>query len=88
MVSAYPADRHLIGRQRASLVGADDRGAAKGLDGRQAADNGVLLRHAAGAKGEAGRDDSWKTLRDGGNGKGDGDFEVVDGALWMQCIKM
>lgn len=39
--------RHLVGRQRASLVGADDRRAAERLDRWQRAHNSVLLRHTA-----------------------------------------
>eukprot|EP00053_Salpingoeca_punica_P015069 m.137833 g.137833 ORF g.137833 m.137833 type:complete len:1067 (-) comp16613_c0_seq1:133-3333(-) len=73
--------RHLVGGQRAGLVGADDGGAAQGLHRRELADKGVLLGHAAGAQSQAGGDDGGKTLGDGGDGEGDGDFEVVNGAL-------
>lgn len=52
---------HLVGGECASLVGADDRGAAQGFHGRQASDNGVLLGHTAGTKSEAGGDDSGQT---------------------------
>ena len=44
-------------------------------------DDGVLLGHTAGAKSQAGGDDSGQTLRDGGDGESDGNLEVVDGAL-------
>jgi len=76
---SHPGDRHLIGGQGSRLVRADDGGAAQGLHRRQAADDGVLLGHAAGAQGQAGGDDGGKTLGDGGYGQRHSDLEVVDG---------
>ena len=80
-VSTYPADRHHVGSESPSLVGADDRGTAKCLHRRQAPHNSVLLGHASSAQGKAGGDDGRKTLRNGGYGKGHGNLEVVDGSL-------
>lgn len=77
----YAANRHLVGCQCASLIGADDRRASEGFDGRQAADDGVLLGHTTGAKSQASGDDGWQTLGNGSNSQSNGDLEVVDGAL-------
>lgn len=77
----HAADRHLIGGECSSFIGADDRGATQSLDRGQRADNGVLLGHTAGAQSQAGGDDGRKTFRDGGHSQGDGDFEVVDSAF-------
>lgn len=63
---SYPAHRHLIGCQRASLVGADDRCTAKGLHWGQTADDGVLLGHAPCSQSQTGSDDSGKTWRKDG----------------------
>ena len=41
-----PADGHLVGGERAGLVGADDGRAAERLHRRQAAHDRVLLGHA------------------------------------------
>mmetsp|Transcript_102450 Transcript_102450/g.290198 ORF Transcript_102450/g.290198 Transcript_102450/m.290198 type:complete len:512 (+) Transcript_102450:1521-3056(+) len=71
-------DDHLIGGQRACLVGADDSGAAEGLYRRQLADDGVALRHLASAQRQARRDDGGQALGDGGHGQRHRDLEVVD----------
>ena len=55
--STYPADRHLVGGERAGLVRADHRRAAERLDRRQTAHDRVLLRHAPSAERQARRDD-------------------------------
>lgn len=78
IVATHPADGHLVGGERARLVGADNRGAAQGLHGGKAADDGVLLRHATRAQGEAGGDDGGQALGDGGHSQGHGDLEVID----------
>mmetsp|Transcript_9814 Transcript_9814/g.26683 ORF Transcript_9814/g.26683 Transcript_9814/m.26683 type:complete len:253 (+) Transcript_9814:1910-2668(+) len=72
---------HLVGGERARLVGADDGGAAQCLHGGQLAHDGVLLDHLASAEGEAERDHSGQALWDGGHAQRDGDFHVVDAAL-------
>ena len=77
----HTADGHLIGGQSSRLVRADDGRATKGLDGGQRSHDGVLLGHTTGAQGQAGGDYGRQTLGDGSYGKGDGDLEVVDGAL-------
>lgn len=76
-----PADRHLVGRQSASFVGADDRRATQSLYGWQGSYNGVLLGHTPGAQSQASRNYSGQTLRNSGYGKSDGDLEVIDGTL-------
>lgn len=53
---------HLVGCEGASLVRADDGGAAQGLHRGQTPDNGVLLGHTAGTKSQTGGDDSRQTL--------------------------
>jgi len=55
--SADPADRHLVGRESAGLVGADDRRAAERLDRRQTTHDRVLLGHTSSAERETRRDD-------------------------------
>merc|ERR1711963_139442 len=75
------ADRHHVGGEGSGLVGADDGGAAKSLHGWQRTDDGVLGGHPPGAEGEAGGDDGGQTLGDSGHSQGNGDLEVVDGAL-------
>ena len=39
------------------------------------------MKHKPGSESQTGGDDSRKTLRDGGDGEGDGNLEVVDGPL-------
>jgi len=58
---------HLVGGEGASLVRADDRGAAQGLHRGQASDDGVLLGHTAGTQSQAGSDDSGQTWKMLGN---------------------
>lgn len=77
--STHPADGHLVGGEGAGLVGADDGGAAQGLHGGQAPDDGILLGHAPRAQGQAGGDDSREALRDGSHRQRHRDLEVVDG---------
>lgn len=76
-----PANRHLIGGQCTSLVRADDRRTAKGLDGWQGSHDRVLLRHTTRAQGQTRGDHGRQTFGDGGYGKSDGYLEIVDGAL-------
>lgn len=75
------ADGHLVGGQSASLVGADDGGAAEGLYRGQGAHDGVLLGHTSGSQSQAGGDDSRQSLRDGSHSQGHSNLEVVDGTL-------
>ena len=77
----YPTDRHLIGGERAGLVGADDRRTTERLDRRQAAYNGVLAGHTTSAESQAGRDDGRQPFRDGSHRQSHGDLEVVDRTL-------
>ena len=58
-------DGHLVGGEGARLVGADDGGAAKRLDGGQLADDDVAVGHATGAEREAERDHRGEPLGDG-----------------------
>jgi len=75
------ANGHLVGGQSTGFVGADNAGATESLNGWQRSDDSVLLGHSVGAQSEASGDDGWETLWDGGNGKSDGDFKVVNGTL-------
>mmetsp|Transcript_33669 Transcript_33669/g.39569 ORF Transcript_33669/g.39569 Transcript_33669/m.39569 type:complete len:572 (-) Transcript_33669:477-2192(-) len=72
---------HLVLGESAGLVGADDARATKSLHGGQSAHNAVVGAHFASSKSQASRDDGGETLRDGSDGKSDGDLEVVDAAL-------
>mmetsp|Transcript_2324 Transcript_2324/g.8265 ORF Transcript_2324/g.8265 Transcript_2324/m.8265 type:complete len:645 (-) Transcript_2324:205-2139(-) len=74
---SHVANRHLVGRESASLVGANDRSAAKSLDRGQRADDSVVLRHLHGAKGKARGDHGRQALGDSRNSKSDCDLEVV-----------
>ncbi len=56
--------RHLVLRQRAGLVGADDRHAAEAFDRLQILDNGVFLCHFLGAHRLYDRDDRAERLGD------------------------
>merc|ERR1711887_214240 len=79
--SEHLADGRHVSGEGASLVGANNAGAAKGLNRWKAPHNGVLGSHPPGSESQTGGDDSRKTLRDGGNGESDGNLEVVDGSL-------
>merc|ERR1719365_11825 len=80
--SEHLADRHHVGGEGASLVRADNAGTAEGLNRRKAPNNGVLGSHPPGSESKAGGDDSGEALRDGSDGKGDGNLEVVDSSLY------
>ena len=60
---------HRVFGQRAGLVGADHRGAAQGFHGRQVADDGAALGHAADADGQGNAHGSRQALRDGADGQ-------------------
>jgi hypothetical protein len=60
----YSADRHLIGGECTGFVRADDRCAAKCLDGWKRADDGILLGHTTCSQCQTSGDDSWQTLGD------------------------
>lgn len=72
---------HFVLGKGTGLVGADNAGAAKGLNGRKSAHNAVVGGHLARSKGQASRDDCGQALRNGSDGKSDGDLKVVDAAL-------
>lgn len=79
--SILPANGHLVSRQSASFVGADDGRATQSFYGRQGSYNGVLFGHTPGTQSQASRDYGGQTLGDSGYSESDGDFEIVDGAL-------
>ena len=72
---------HLVGGESSGLVGADDSGAAEGLDGGEFADDGVVLGHFLRAERKAGGDDGGQAFGDRGDGEGNSDFEVVNAAV-------
>mmetsp|Transcript_28004 Transcript_28004/g.69930 ORF Transcript_28004/g.69930 Transcript_28004/m.69930 type:complete len:519 (+) Transcript_28004:1557-3113(+) len=78
---------HLVGRQGACLVRADDSGAAECLHRRQPTDYRIPLGHFACAECEACGDDRRQSLRDGSHGECDGDFEVVDAATQEAAMR-
>ena len=71
-------DRHLVLREGARLVRADDLRAAKGLHGGELADNGVVLAHLGDADGEHDGHHGRQSLGDGRDGKRHGDHERVE----------
>ena len=64
--------RHLVLRERAGLVSADDRGAAEGFYGWQLADDGAPPRHARDADRERDGDGGGQTLGNRADGERDG----------------
>ena len=58
MLDTHLGHTHLVGGEGASLVRADDGGAAQGLHRGQASDDGILLGHTASSQSKAGGDDS------------------------------
>mmetsp|Transcript_7970 Transcript_7970/g.18801 ORF Transcript_7970/g.18801 Transcript_7970/m.18801 type:complete len:537 (-) Transcript_7970:515-2125(-) len=73
--------RHLVRRQRARLVRADDARAPERLDGRQVPNERVLGSETPRPEREAGRDDRGETLGDGGDSEHNRDLEEVHAAL-------
>ena len=61
---------HLVLRQGAGLVGADDLGAAQGLHSGQPADDRIALAHIGHANAQYHSNHSGQALRDGGNRQG------------------
>ena len=80
-------DGHLVLRQRAGLVGADDLSAAECFDGGQAADNGIALTHVRDADGQHDRDDRCKPLRYRGDGEGYGDHEGAQNGVEREVAR-
>ena len=74
-------DGHLVLRESARLVRADDLGAAERLDGGHLADDGLALGHLGDAHGEHDRDHGHEALGNGGDGQGHGDHEGVEDHL-------
>ena len=87
VVAVVVDNGHLVLGEGAGLVRADDLGAAEGLDGGQAADDGVALGHVGDADGEHDRDNGGKTLRYGRDGQGDGDHEAVENDLELKSAR-
>merc|ERR1712131_222462 len=73
--------RHLVSGECTGLIRADNRGTTKGFDGWEGADDRVLLGHSVGTQSQTGCDDSWETFWDSSDGKGNSDFEIVNGTL-------
>ena len=72
------AHRHLVLRERAGLVRADDRRAPERLDDRQAPHERLPLHHPADSDRERDRDDSGQRLGDDGDGERDAEHEHLD----------
>ncbi len=66
-----PFRRHLVARERAGLVRADDRCRTQRLDRGEAADHGIAGGHALHANRERDRDDGRQPLRDDADRKRD-----------------
>ena len=71
-------DGHLVLGKRAGLVRADGLRAAESLDGRELADNRLALGHFGHAERKHDSHDGNQTLRDGGDGKRDGDHKGIE----------
>ena len=71
-------DGHLVLGKGTGLVGADGLRAAKGLDGRELADNRLALGHFGHAERKHDSHDGNQTLRDGGDGKRDSDHKGIE----------
>ena len=69
---------HLPDRQRAGLVGADDRGRAQRFDRRQFTHQRAAARHAQYAEPERNRDDRGQSLRHGGHRQADRGHEQLE----------
>lgn len=78
---------HLVRGQGASLVGADDVRATKGLNARKVTNDRVLLSHLLRAKGETCGDHSSQTLRDSGDGERNSNLEVVHSSLKNTVVR-
>src|SRR3546814_2898190 len=57
-----PAHQHLVARERAGLVGTDDRGRAERFDGRETTDDGVACSHPLDADSKRDRDHRRQSL--------------------------
>ena len=73
------AHGHLVFRERAGLVGADDRRAAERFDGGEFADDGFSLRHARHADGQDDRHGGGQPLGNRADRERDGGHEHLDG---------
>ena len=71
-------DGHLVLGKGTGLVGADGLRAAKGLDGRELADNRLALGHLGHAERKDDGHDGDQALGNGGDGKRDGDHKGVE----------
>ena len=71
-------DGHLVLGEGTGLVGADGLRAAKGLDGRELADDCLTLGHLGHAKRQHDGHDGNQALGDGGDGKRDSDHKGVE----------
>ena len=71
-------DGHLVLSKGTGFVGADGLRAAKGLDGRELADNRLALGHLGHAERQHDGHDGDQTLGDGGDGKRDGNHKGVE----------
>ena len=72
---------HLVLRERAGLVRADDGGAAERFDGGKFADDRAAFRHARDADGERDGDRRGQSLRDRADREGDRGHEHLDRAF-------
>ena len=71
-------DGHLVLGKGTGLIGADDLGAAKGLDSGHLANDRLALGHLGDAHGQNDGDDGNQALGNSGNGQGHGDHEGVE----------
>jgi len=76
-----PGHAHLAGGQSSRFVGADYVRTTKGFDAWEIPNDRILLGHLFGSERKACGDHGGETLWDGGNGKRDGDLEVIDSAV-------
>ncbi len=65
----YFADRHLVLRQRAGLIGTDDRCTTQGFHRWKTPDDGIVPCHSPNPDGQTARHNGGQCLRNGGNGE-------------------
>ncbi len=71
----HPAHDHAVFRERAGLVGEDDRRRAQRFHGRQLLDQCIAPRHAPHAAAERHGGDDGQSFRNGGDGENDGGLD-------------
>lgn len=75
--TTHARDAHLVGGQGTGLIRTNDIGAAQSFDARKVSDDGIFLSHLFRSKSETCGNDGGQSFRDGSDGKGNSNFEVI-----------